>query len=143
MKKEGERAFSIPKSSLQYALPITDCVPPASMSDPILPAPVPSRYHANNSNSATPPTTFSWDAARQAQVVSGPGESDEKRLSVTGSGIGGDVDGVDCVDVPYEYPKTYPPRFPVGSYLSYVKRVAENSPVSEERIITKIKKIKK
>lgn len=95
------------------------------MSDPILPAPVPSRYHANNNNSATPPTTFSWDAARQAQVVSSPGKSDEKRLPVTGSGIGGGV------DVPYEYPATYPPKFPIGSYLSYVKRVAANSPVSE------------
>lgn len=101
------------------------------MSDPILPAPVPSRYHANNSNSATPSTTSSWDATRQAQAVSSPGKSDEKRLPVTGSGIGGGVDGVDDDDVPYEYPTTYPPKFPVGSYLSYVKRVATNSPVSE------------
>lgn len=42
------------------------------------------------------------------------------------NGDGGDDDD----DVPYEYPTTYPPKFPVGSYLSYVKRVAENSPVS-------------
>lgn len=93
------------------------------MGDPILPAPVPSRYHANNNNNnATSSTMFSWNTTQQAQVVSDPGESDGKRLPVAVSGDGGDV--------PYEYPTMYPPKFPVGSYLSYVKRVATNSPVS-------------
>lgn len=93
------------------------------MGDPILPAPVPSRYHANNNNNnATSSTTFSRNTTQQAQVVSDPGESDRKRLPVASSAVSGDA--------PYEYPTMYPPKFPVGSYLSYVKRVATNSPVS-------------
>lgn len=99
------------------------------MGDPILPAPVPSRYHANNNNNnnATSSTTFSRNTTQQAQVVSGPGESDRKRLPVASSAVSsGDGGG----DTPYEYPTMYPPKFPVGSYLSYVKRVATNSPVS-------------
>lgn len=93
------------------------------MSDPILPAPVQSRYRTNNN--ATSSITFPWGTT-QAQLTS-PEESGEKR--VTGSGVNND-DGGD--DVPYEYPATYPPKFPVGSYLSYVKRVATNSPVSSQ-----------
>lgn len=97
------------------------------MSNPILPAPVQSRYRTNNN--ATSSITFPWGTA-QAQLT-GSEESHEKRLPVAGPGVNNN-DGGDGDDVPYEYPATYPPKFPVWSYLSYVKRVAASSPVSSQ-----------